>query len=179
MKSPRWSKSVKSILDSSPLQLEDDPSITSLPLFHDHLMLVLPRNQFIIEKTELSMSDLNRLPMILFAPGTWYRSLTDELFRKYDIVPEVQMEIDSFEAIVRLLSACRAGTLLPKSYLRKQMLEDNDLFIVKVRELEQTPRTMSLIHADSALLTPSIRYLIEETAAWFARRSLPSDEPVR
>lgn len=159
--------------------VDDDPFITSLPLFHDHLMLVLPRNHFIMEKTELAISDLNRLPMILFAPGTWYRSLTDELFRKYDIVPEVHMEIDSFEAIVRLLSACRAGTLLPKSYLRKQLLEDNDLFLVRVRELEQTTRTMSLIHADSASLTPSVRYLIEETAAWFARRSLAPNEPVR
>lgn len=159
--------------------VDDDPAITSLPLFHDHLMLVLPRNHFIMEKTELAISDLNRLPMILFAPGTWYRSLTDELFRKYDIVPEVQMEIDSFEAIVRLLSACRAGTLLPKSYLRNQLLEDNDLFVMRVRELEQTTRTMSLIHGDSASLTPSIRYLIEETAAWFARRSLAPNEPVR
>jgi len=158
--------------------VDDDPSITSLPLFDDHLMLVLPRTHFILERTEIDMTDLNRLPMILFAPGTWYRSLTDELFRRYDIVPEVQMEIDSFEAIVRLLSACRAGTLLPKSYLRKQMLEDNDLYVVRVRDLEETKRTTSLIHGDPAWLTPSIQYLIEETTAYFARRTHAPNEPV-
>jgi len=149
----------------------DDPAITSLPLFDDHLMLVLPRTHFILEGTQLEMSDLNGLPMILFAPGTWYRTLTDELFRRYAVKPDVRMEIDSFEAIVRLLSACRAGTLLPKSYLRKQLLEDNELYVVRVRNLEQTKRTTSLVHGDPAYLTPSIRFLIEETTAYFARRT--------
>lgn len=151
--------------------VEDDPAITSLPLFDDHLMLVLPRTHFILERTQLEMSDLNGLPMILFAPGTWYRTLTDELFRRYGVKPEVQMEIDSFEAIVRLLSACRAGTLLPKSYLRQQLLEDNDLYVARVRDLEQTKRTTSLVHGDPAWLSPSIQYLIEETTAHFARGS--------
>jgi DNA-binding transcriptional LysR family regulator len=147
----------------------DDPAITSLPLFDDHLILVLPRTHFLLERTQLEVSDLNGLPMILFAHGTWYRTLTDQLFRRYQVKPDVRMEIDSFEAIIRLLSACRAGTLLPKSYLREQALQDNDLYLVRIRELEETKRTTSLIHCDPAWLAPSTRYLIEETTAYFAR----------
>lgn len=150
--------------------VDDDPSITSLPLFDDQLMLILPRTHYILEGTQLEMADLNGMQMILFAPGTWYRALTDELFRRHGVKPEVQMEIDSFEAIIRLLSACRAGTLLPKSYLRRQLLEDNDLFIVHVRDLEHTKRTTSLVHGDPAWLSPAVRYLIEETTAYFAKR---------
>ncbi|SFA94292.1 DNA-binding transcriptional regulator, LysR family [Cohnella sp. OV330] len=149
--------------------VEDDPSITSTPLFDDTVVLVLPRSHFIVERTQLSMSDLNGLPMILFAPGTWYRNLTDELFRQYSVKPDVRMEIDSFEAIVRLLGASRAGTMLPKSYLRPQMLSDNDLYIVRIRELEEFKRTTSLIYGDLAWLAPSTRYLIEETIALFGR----------
>ncbi|MFC5469550.1 LysR family transcriptional regulator [Cohnella suwonensis] len=154
----------------------DDPGITSLPLFDDHLILVLPRKHILLERTHLEMTDLNGLPMILFAPGTWYRTLTDELFRTYKLKPDVRMEIDSFEAIIRLLSACRAGTLLPKSYLREQVLADNDLYLVRIRELEETNRTTSLIHGDPAWLAPSTRYLIEETTAYFARRTGPGIE---
>ncbi len=154
----------------------DDPAITSLPLFDDHLILVLPKTHIILERTHLEMADLHGLPMILFAPGTWYRTLTDELFRTYNLKPDVRMEIDSFEAIIRLLSACRAGTLLPKSYLRDQVLEDNDLYLVRIRELEETKRTTSLIHGDPAWLPPSTRYLIEETVAFFARRAKPHKE---
>ncbi|MDG0814628.1 LysR family transcriptional regulator [Cohnella rhizosphaerae] len=149
--------------------VEDDPSITSTPLFDDTVVLVLPRSHFIVERTQLSMSDLNGLPMILFAPGTWYRNLTDELFRQYGVKPDVRMEIDSFEAIVRLLGASRAGTMLPKSYLRPQMLSDNDLYVVRIRELEEFKRTTSLIYGDLAWLAPSTRYLIEETIALFGR----------
>ncbi|MFD2331560.1 LysR family transcriptional regulator [Cohnella sp. GCM10020058] len=154
--------------------VEDDPSITSTPLFDDTVVLVLPRSHFIVERTHLSMSDLNGLPMILFAPGTWYRNLTDELFRQYAVKPDVRMEIDSFEAIVRLLGASRAGTMLPKSYLRPQMLSDNDLYIVRIRELEEFKRTTSLIYGDLAWLAPSTRYLIEETIALFGRGSRQS-----
>ncbi|WP_239618738.1 LysR family transcriptional regulator [Cohnella mopanensis] len=154
----------------------DDAAITSLPLFDDHLILVLPRTHIILERTHLEMADLHGLPMILFAPGTWYRTLTDEIFRTYNLKPDVRMEIDSFEAIIRLLSACRAGTLLPKSYLRDQVLEDNDLYLARIRELEETKRTTSLIHGDPAWLAPSTRYLIEETTAYFTRRASQQKE---
>lgn len=148
--------------------VEDDPAITSVPLFDDTLMLVLPRTHYILERTQLTLNDLNGLPMILFAPGTWYRTMTDELFRQYNLKPDVRMEIDSFEAIVRLLAACRAGTLLPKSYLRPQLLEDNDLYFVRIKELESIKRTTSLIHGNPGWLPASTRYLIEETLAFFA-----------
>ncbi|GIO11104.1 LysR family transcriptional regulator [Cohnella xylanilytica] len=149
--------------------VDDDPAITSVPLFDDSLMLVLPRTHYILERTHLEVADLNGLPMILFAPGTWYRTMTDELFRQYGLKPDVRMEIDSFEAIVRLLSACRAGTLLPKSYLRPQLLEDNELYVVRIKELELAKRTTSLIHGNPGWLPASTRYLIEETIGFFAR----------
>lgn len=151
--------------------VEADPGITSLPLFDDHLILVLPRTHYILERTQLELSDLNGLPMILFAPGTWYRTHTDELFRKYNLKPDVRMEIDSFEAIIRLLSACRAGTLLPKSYMREQLLADNDLYLVRIPELEETKRTTSIIHGDPAWIAPATRFLIDEMTAYFNRRA--------
>lgn len=46
----------------------DDPAITSLPLFDDPLILVLPRNHIILERTHIEMADLQNLPMILFSP---------------------------------------------------------------------------------------------------------------
>jgi len=154
--------------------VEADPGITSLPLFDDHLILVLPRTHYILERTQLELSDLNGLPMILFAPGTWYRTHTDELFRKYNLKPDVRMEIDSFEAIIRLLSACRAGTLLPKSYMREQLLADNDLYLVRIPELEEAKRTTSIIHGDPAWIAPATRFLIDEMTAYFNRRRATS-----
>ncbi|GGG75551.1 LysR family transcriptional regulator [Paenibacillus radicis (ex Gao et al. 2016)] len=143
----------------------EDAQLHCVPLFDDHLMLVLPTSIAITGKTHLGIDDLNGLPMILFSRGTWYRMLTDEVFAKHHLQPDVRMEIDSFEAILRLLHTCRAATLLPHSYLRKQLLEDNELSVVSIQELEQTKRTTCLIHADPAGLHPAVRLWIEELSA--------------
>jgi DNA-binding transcriptional LysR family regulator len=152
-----------------------DPAVTSVPLFDDHLMLVLPKAFFTFEGRRLEMSDLNGLPMILFAPGTWYRSLTDDLFRRHGVKPDIRMEIDSFEAIIRLVGAVRAGTLLPKSYLRPQLLRDNGLYAADLPELTRTRRTTVLVHVDPSLLSPIVQLLIEETITLFARSGWPDD----
>ncbi|WP_337098047.1 LysR family transcriptional regulator [Paenibacillus sp. YIM B09110] len=145
----------------------EDSTLRCLPLFDDHLLLILPRNQVVTDKGTLGIMDLDGMPMILFSRGTWYRVLTDELFDKYQLQPDVRMEIDSFEAILRLLHTCRAATLLPQSYMRQQLIDDNELVVVPIRELEDTKRTTSLIHADPAGLSPSVRLWINEIAARF------------
>ncbi|QAY68248.1 LysR family transcriptional regulator [Paenibacillus protaetiae] len=143
----------------------EDPQLHCVPLFEDHLLLVLPKSHVLMHDKPLGIHDLDGFPMILFSKGTWYRILTDELFSKYNLQPDVRMEIDSFEAILRLLHTCRAGTLLPKSYMRQQLLDDNELQIVPIRELENTKRTTSLIHNDPELLHPAIRTWIHQLAA--------------
>lgn len=145
----------------------EDAQLKCLPLFDDHLVLVLPRNHFIMEKSVPVITDLNGMPMILFSKGTWYRILTDELFEKHRLLPDVRMEIDSFEAILRLLHTCRAATLLPKSYLRPQMLLDNDLLVLPIRELEASKRTTSLIYDHSSSLSPAVLRWIEGIPARF------------
>ncbi|AJY75789.1 LysR family transcriptional regulator [Paenibacillus beijingensis] len=153
----------------------DDPQLTCVPLFDDHLQLVVPRNRLVAEKNYQSIGDLSGMPMILFSKGTWYRILTDELFEKYHLQPDVRMEIDSFEAILRLLQTCRACTLLPESYLRPQLLADNDLTVVSIPELAESKRTTSLIYSNSEGLLPSVRRWIAETAAHSFRGSLRPD----
>ncbi|TCM97983.1 DNA-binding transcriptional LysR family regulator [Paenibacillus sp. BK033] len=140
----------------------EDSQLHCVPLFDDHLLLVIPTSVAVTHEEPLSIEDLNGLPMILFSKGTWYRKLTDEVFAKYHLQPDVRMEIDSFEAIVRLLHTCRAATLLPHSYMRKQLLADNELVVVPIRELEETKRTTCLIHNDPSDLHPAVRRWISE-----------------
>ena len=154
----------------------DEPSLRCVPLFDDHLELVLPKGLYVTDYQSslhagMGIAELNDLPMILFAKGTWYRILTDELFAKHELKPDVRMEIDSFEAILRLMHTCRAGTLLPKSYMRERLLEDNELIVIPIRELEETKRTTSLIHPELEGTTPAMRWWIDEIAAHFARRT--------
>ncbi|WP_138495321.1 LysR family transcriptional regulator [Paenibacillus pinistramenti] len=124
-----------------------EPGLQCIPLFQDHLMLVVPRRHNLARfGRTVTMTDLNSLPMITFSKGTWYRRLVDEVFSKYAVMPDTRMEIDSFEAIVRLLPICKAAALLPRSYLRPQLLRDNELISVPMKELGETRRATCLIY---------------------------------
>ncbi|WP_028546934.1 LysR family transcriptional regulator [Paenibacillus taiwanensis] len=139
-----------------------EQGLVSIPLLSDHLMLVLPSSHELTQVKHWTMSHLNGVPMLLFSNGTWYRKLIDDLFRRYRIMPDIRMEIDSFEAIGRLLFTCEATALLPKSYLRPEWLRDNNLIAVHLKELEQTERVTSLVYAEQAMLTESVRKFIAE-----------------
>ncbi|MBN3525526.1 LysR family transcriptional regulator [Paenibacillus apiarius] len=141
-----------------------EPGLICIPLFADHLQLVLPQNHELAGCRDWSMARLNGLPMLLFSKGTWYRKLIDDLFRRYRIMPDIRMEIDSFEAIVRLLSTSHAAALLPKSYLRPEWLQDNKLVAIHLKELKQTERITSIVYSEQAALSHAAKRFIEETA---------------
>ncbi len=137
------------------------------PLFDDHLVLVLPTSHPFHNYEPLSITDLHDLPMILFSKGTWYRVLMDELFQRYSIFPEVHMEIDSFEAIIRLVSTCQIATLLPKSYLRPDLVMNNDFTFRNIWELEQTKRTTSLVYPEATSSLPLLSLFVQKAKDYF------------
>ncbi|MFD2610852.1 LysR substrate-binding domain-containing protein [Paenibacillus gansuensis] len=138
------------------------------PLFDDHLCLVLPQSHEYARREELSIDDLTGLPLILFSKGTWYRTLTDDMFLKYGIQPDVRMEIDSFEAITRLVSTLNIATLLPQSYIGQGILDNNGLLMRRIEVFERTARTTSIIYGPPASLNESTRQLIEATKNYYS-----------
>ncbi|UNK21401.1 LysR family transcriptional regulator [Paenibacillus sp. N3/727] len=152
----------------------NQPGLNCIPLFDDHLELVLPITHPMAESQEVGIEQLQGLPMIIFSTGTWYRKLTDDLFHRWGIMPDIRMEIDSFEAIVRLIPTCKAAALLPKSYLRPQLLSDNGLVDIHIPALIETRRTTSLIYGNPSELSNAASRWIAETETLF--RKLEEDK---
>lgn len=136
------------------------PDTVCVPLFDDHLALVLPERHPLSAKEKIRLHDLERLPMILFSKGSWYRDMTDELFSRSGVQPDVRMEIDSFEVTVRLMAACNLAALLPQSYLRSGILEDNACIVKQVPEIAHITRTTCLLYAKNDALSPAANQLI-------------------
>ncbi len=145
----------------------EQPGIVCVPLFADHLELVVPENHR-FTTGQPTINDLNLLPMILFSTGSLYRVLMDEMFQRYGIFPQVKMEIDSFEAMIRLVSTFRVATLLPKSYMHEKMLANNGLRIIELPELTRTIRETSLIYLDHQQLNHASRQFIAISRAVYA-----------
>ncbi|SMF71902.1 DNA-binding transcriptional regulator, LysR family [Paenibacillus uliginis N3/975] len=152
----------------------NQPGLNCIPLFDDHLELVLPITHPLAESQEVGIEQLQGLPMIIFSTGTWYRKLTDDLFHRWGIMPDIRMEIDSFEAIVRLIPTCKAAALLPKSYLRPQLLSDNGLVDIHIPALIETRRTTSLIYGNPSDLSNAASRWVAETETLF--RKLEEDK---
>lgn len=146
-----------------------EPGLRCIPLFEDQLRLVVSEHHPLNRSAKLSMEHLSRLPMILFSKGTWYRRMTDDLFQRCGVDPDVRMEIDSFEAIVRLLPTIKAAALLPKSYLRPELLNGGGLVSLHIKELEQTQRTTCLIYHSSGGLSTAARCLVQVTEEVFLK----------
>lgn len=147
----------------------ESPGLTCLPLFEDHLCLVLPSGHPLLDIKTIRMKNIQDLPMLLFSKGTWYRVMMDELFHNYAVFPNVKMEIDSFEAIIRLVSTIKVATLLPKSYLRSHLLANNDLSVRTIPELEERKRTTSLMYSTESASDPVIRTFIEKAREYFSK----------
>lgn len=137
------------------------------PLFDDHLCLILPHGHPYINKFTLTVDHLQGLSLILFSRGTWYRVLMDEWFQQYGIYPNIKMEIDSFEAIVRLVVSCKTATLLPLSYVRAHLEENPELVICDLPELAATKRTTSLIYSQEAIDNIAVQSFIQTARDYF------------
>lgn len=143
------------------------PGIICVPLFDDPLCLVLPEGHPYKDKKSIEISDLHEMSMILFSKGTWYRVVMDEMFMRSAIFPDVTMEIDSFEAIIRLVSTCQAATLLPLSYLRPKLMEENQLVVRDIPELKAALRTTSLIYNETTALNDAAQLFIRKAKEHF------------
>lgn len=142
--------------------------IECVPLFGDHLELVVTENHP-LTRISPTINDLNQLPMILFSTGSLYRVLMDEMFQRYGIFPQVKMEIDSFEAMIRLVATFRVAALLPKSYLFGSMLSQNGLTVVELPELKHTIRETSLIYLEDEPLNPASLQFLAISKSHFAK----------
>ncbi|CAM3426744.1 LysR family transcriptional regulator [Marinicrinis lubricantis] len=143
------------------------PELVCVPLFDDHLALLLPASHPLSGSKSIRMKDLDGMGMILFSKGTWYRVLMDELFHGHQVHPDIKMEIDSFEAIIRLIGNSGLATLLPLSYLRRSLLEDNGIVIVDVVELKETSRTTSLIYREDSVFHPEVENRLKSAIRFF------------
>jgi LysR family transcriptional regulator, transcriptional activator of the cysJI operon len=142
------------------------------PLFDDHLCLILPIDHAYVDKPDVKLDDLDGQSFILFSRGTWYRILTDELFQRHGIHPDVKMEIDSFEAIIRLVSSCKAVALLPQSYVHAHLAENNKIIVRNLPELHETKRTTSLIFPKGGLDNETVHSFIEKARHYFHSRPI-------
>jgi DNA-binding transcriptional LysR family regulator len=89
------------------------PEVESIPVYEDHLVLVVPPDHRFTGGTGIRIQDLDTEPLILFDRTSSYHELTNALFREAGVLPSTVMELDNIEAAKQMVAAGLGVALLP------------------------------------------------------------------
>lgn len=84
--------------------------LEAVPLFQDRILLIAPPDY----PDEITTEALEKEPLILFRSGSGFRLFLEEKFRQNQFSPQVGMELESIEAIIRLVHNGLGLAFLPE-----------------------------------------------------------------
>lgn len=143
--------------------------IEAKPLFRDGIWLVAPPGY----PGVISMADLASESLILYRAGSGFRRYLEDRFQKHQFTPKVTMELESIEAIIRLVRSGLGLAFLPEIAVAEE-LTNGLLRTVKIEGWQEMFRqTFLLIRKDKYLTWPIKAFLdlVEEVP--LPREKLP------
>lgn len=132
------------------------PIITATPLYKDRIWLVTPPDY----PTEISVTDLAFESLILYRAGSGFRRYLEDQFYKYQFSPKVNMELESIEAIIRLVRSGLGLAFLPEIAVAEEF-SNGMLQKIKIEGWEEMFRQTYLIYRRDKYLTWPIKAFIE------------------
>ena len=81
-----------------------EPDLITQPVMREDLLLVTYPGHPLTQKKKIETSDLNKLPFILYEPGSNTRRVIDEFFVREQVSPRIVMETENVEIIKAMAS---------------------------------------------------------------------------
>ncbi|GGG75493.1 LysR family transcriptional regulator [Paenibacillus radicis (ex Gao et al. 2016)] len=113
------------------------PHVDSSTLYFDTFELVVSPAHPLSHLTHTKFETLKDIPFIMLAPDTLGRRFLDRIFRKYNIQPNIVMELSSSEEIKRMVEINLGAAVVSKLSIANE-LKRGSLRMIKVTELEIT-----------------------------------------
>lgn len=129
--------------------------IRATPLFKDEIWLVAPPNY----PPSLTPLELAAESLILYRAGSGFRRYLEDQFRSYRFTPKVTMELESIEAIIRLVRCGLGLAFLPEVAVKEEIANG----LLKVLKVEGWPefyrQTYLILRRDKYLTWPVKTFL--------------------
>ncbi len=130
--------------------------IRTIPLYKDGIWLVAPPNYpSVITPTELAAESL-----ILYRAGSGFRRYLEDQFRSYQFTPRVAMELESIEAIIRLVRSGLGLAFLPEVAVTEE-IANSFLKTMQVEGWREISRQTHLILRRDKYLSRPIKAFLE------------------
>jgi DNA-binding transcriptional LysR family regulator len=139
---------------------EKNPNITSSVLYYDTFELVVSPENPLSSLTHTTIDKLKDVPMIMLAPDTLGRRFVDGIFRKYNMQPNIVMELSSSEEVKRMVEIDLGAAIVSKLSIPTE-LKLGTLKLIKVPELEAT-HPVGVVYKSSRYLNTAMRQFLSD-----------------
>jgi DNA-binding transcriptional LysR family regulator len=133
-----------------------DTSFQVLPVYKDPIWLIAPKDY----PAQITASDLEKESLILFRAGSGFQNFLDVNFRQNGFIPKAAMEMESIEAIIRLVHSGLGLAFLPEIAVREELAKRG---VQKVDIVSWAPmyRQTFLIYRNDKYLTWPVKAFLE------------------
>jgi len=153
------------------------PEVETMTLREDPLVLVGHRALRVPNKQQVSLEEVESWPLIFYDRGSSDWTLTQGLFRRAGLIPNVALEVETIEAAKRMVERKLGFSFLPQIALTHE-LRHGKLISVEITDAEPLRRNLDVIHprrrplAKEALDLLAILRAATDKALPAAKRSL-------
>ncbi len=114
-------------------------------LFEEEVVLITARGHALADRPEVTLAELDHLPMVLPSRAFATRRLLDERLREGQITPEISVEINDIDSLLEIVRLGTGATVLS----RRAVTDARDLRLVKITDPRMTRTAALLWHRDS------------------------------
>jgi len=125
----------------------EDPALTSVPVLREELMLLMPANHPLSEKTPVPVEALVGQPFIMFEVGSNTRRTVDEFFTREQIRPRVVAETENVEIIKSMVASGLGVSLVPILTVERET-QGGSLKVARIRGQQLVRETGWVYRAD-------------------------------
>lgn len=128
------------------------PEVETMTLRDDPLVLVGHRALLAADKRQASLEEVEAWPLIFYDRGSSDWTLTQGLFRRAGLIPNVVLEVETIEAAKRMVERKLGFSFLPQIALTQE-LRKGKFISIEITNAEPLRRTLDVIHPRRRPLT--------------------------
>lgn len=134
-------------------------------LFHDRISPFVSRKHRLARKRRIRFAELANDPMILLGPWKSWQDYVLTIFRQADIKPQIHLQLESIDAVKRMVERNLGFTILPHIACRSEV-KAKSLVPLQFTDVPSLDREILLIHRKdkqvSQILQRFIDFVVEE-----------------
>jgi DNA-binding transcriptional LysR family regulator len=121
------------------------PEVETMTLRDDPLVLVGHRAHRAASKQQVSLEEVEEWPLIFYDRGSSDWTLTQGLFRRAGLLPNVVLEVETIEAAKRMVERKLGFSFLPQIALTQE-LRQGKFVSIEITDAEPLRRNLDVIH---------------------------------